>query len=55
MDFMVELPGVNGFNALMVIVDKLGKLSLLVPCRAGESVICPGIDRMLKMKLPCLN
>ena len=36
MDFMVELPEVNGFNALMVTVDKLGKLSPLVPCRAGE-------------------
>ena len=36
MDFMVELPEVNGFNALMVIVDKLGKLSCLVPCRLGE-------------------
>ena len=36
MDFMVELPEVNGFNSLMVIVDKLGKLPRLVPCRAGE-------------------
>ena len=36
MDFMVELPEVNGFNALMVLVDKLGKLSRIVPCRAGE-------------------
>ena len=36
MDFMVELPEVNGFNALLVIVDKLGKLLCLVPCRAWE-------------------
>ena len=36
MDFMVELLEVNGFNALMVIANKLGKLSRLVPCRAGE-------------------
>ena len=36
MDFMVELPEVNDFNALMVIVDKLDKLSRLVPCTAGE-------------------
>ena len=36
MYFMVELPEVNGYNALMVIVNKLGKLSRLVPCRAGE-------------------
>ena len=33
---MVELPEVNGFNALLVIVNKLGKLSHLVPCRAGK-------------------
>ena len=36
MDFMVELLEVNHFNALLVIVDKLGNLSPLVPCRAGE-------------------
>ena len=36
MYFMVKLPEVNGFNALLVINDKLGKLSRLVPCRAGE-------------------
>ena len=36
MDFMVELSEVNSFNALMVIVDKLGKLSCLAPCRAGK-------------------
>ena len=36
MEFMVKLPEVNGFNALMVIVDKLGKLLRLVPCRVGE-------------------
>ena len=36
MDFMVELPEVNGLNALMVIVNKMVKLSRLVPCRAGE-------------------
>ena len=36
MDWMVQLPELNGFNALMVIVDKLGKLLRLLPCRAGE-------------------
>ena len=36
MYFMVELSEVPGFNALLVIVNKLGKLSCLVPCRAGE-------------------
>ena len=36
MDFMVEFPAVNSFNALMVIVDKMGKLSRLVPCRVGK-------------------
>ena len=33
---MVELPEVNGFNALLVIINNLGKLLRLVPCRAGE-------------------
>ena len=36
MGFMVELPEVNVFNVLLVIVDKLGKLLCLVPCRAGK-------------------
>ena len=33
---MTDLPEVNGYNALMVIVDKFGKLNRLVPCRVGE-------------------
>ena len=36
MDFIVELPEANGFNALFIIVEKLGKPSHLVLCRAGE-------------------
>ena len=39
MDFMVELPEVNGFSALLVIVDKLGKISRLVPCRVLEGQV----------------
>ena len=35
-DFMTDLPEINGFNALMVVIDKLGKLSHLGPCRVGE-------------------
>ena len=35
-DFMTDLPEVNGNNALMVIVNKYSKLSRLVPCRVGE-------------------
>ena len=31
-----DLPDINRYNALMVIVDKFGKLNRLVPCRAGE-------------------
>ena len=34
---MTGLPDVNGYNALLVIVDKFGKLCQLVPCRVGES------------------
>ena len=33
---MPDLPEINVYNALMVIVDKFGKLNRLVPCRAGE-------------------
>ena len=36
LDFMTGLPEVNGYNALLVIMDKFGKLSRLIPCRAGE-------------------
>ena len=35
-DFMTDLPEIDGYNALMVVVDKFGKLSWLVHCRAGE-------------------
>ena len=35
-DFMTDLPEINGYNVLMVVVYKFGKLSRLVPCRAGE-------------------
>ena len=35
-DFMTNLPEINGYNVLMVVVDKFGNLSRLVPCRAGE-------------------
>ena len=34
---MTDLPDVNGYNALMVVLDRIGKLSQLVPCRAGEN------------------
>ena len=34
---MIDLPEFNGYNALMVVLDKMGKLSRLVPCRAGEN------------------
>ena len=33
---MNDLPEVNGYNALMVVIDKFGKVSRLVPCRVGE-------------------
>ena len=45
---MVELPEVNGFNALMVMVDKLGKLLHLVPCRVGEGQLTvPEVAKLL--------
>ena len=35
-DFMTDLPEINEYNALTVVVEKFGKFSQLVPCRAGE-------------------
>ena len=37
MDFITGLPDINGYNALLVCVDKFGKLCRLIPCRAGEN------------------
>ena len=34
---MTDFPEVNKYNALMVVVNKMGKLSWLVPCRVGEN------------------
>ena len=34
---MTDLPEVNGYSALMVVLDKMGKLSRLASCRAGEN------------------
>ena len=36
LDYMTGLPEVHGYSALLVIMDKFGKLSRLVPCRGGE-------------------
>ena len=36
---MTDLPDVDGYNALMVVVDKFGKLSQLVTCRVGEGYL----------------
>ena len=41
---MTDLPEIDGYNALMVIVDNFGKLNRLVPCRAGEGqLIAPQV------------
>ena len=37
MDFITGLPDINGFNALLVCVDKFGKLCRPILCRAGEN------------------
>ena len=38
---MTDLPELSGFNTIMVVVDKMGKLSQLLPCRAGENQLTP--------------
>ena len=38
----------NGFNAMMVVVNKMGKLSQLVLCRAGENQLtAPEVAKLL--------
>ena len=37
MDFITGLPDINGFSALLVCVDKFGKLCRLITCRVGEN------------------
>jgi hypothetical protein len=32
MDFIVDLPESNGYNAILVIVDKLTKYAHFIPC-----------------------
>ena len=38
---MTNFPEINRYNALIVVVDKFGKLSQLVPCRVGEGFGVP--------------
>ena len=41
------LRDINGFNALLVCVDKSGKLCWLIPCRAGENDLsAPAITKL---------
>ena len=35
--FMTDLPDMNEYNVLMVIVDKFSKLSWPLPCRVGKN------------------
>ena len=37
MDFITGLPDINGFNVLLVCVDKFGKPCRLFSCRAGKN------------------
>ena len=38
-DIITGLPEINGYNALIVYVDKFEKLCRLIPCRAGENAL----------------
>ena len=47
MDFITGLPDINGFNALLVFVDKFGKLCQLILSRAGENDLrAPAISKL---------
>ena len=39
LDLITGLPEINSYNALLVCVDKFGKLCRLVPCKAGENTL----------------
>ena len=36
MDFVTDLPPVEGFNAIFVCVDKFSKFTRIIPCSVGE-------------------
>ena len=38
-DIITSLPEINGYDALIVCVDKFGKLCRLIPCRVGENAL----------------
>ena len=38
-DIITGLTEINGYNALVVCVDKFGRLCCLIPCRAGENAL----------------
>ena len=47
MAFITGLLDINGFNALLVCVDKFGKLYWPIPCRAGENEFsAPAITKL---------
>ena len=47
MDFITGLPDINEYNALLVCVDKFGKLCRLTPCSAGENELsAPAIAKL---------
>ena len=47
MDFITGLPDINGYNALLVCIDKFGKLCQLIPCRAGENELsAPDVTKL---------
>ena len=39
MDFVTDLPELQGYNALFICVDKFSKFCRLVPTRAGEGAM----------------
>ncbi|PRP72842.1 retrotransposable element protein, partial [Planoprotostelium fungivorum] len=51
-DFMVELPECQGFNAIMVVVDRFTKMSHFIPCKntiTSEEAAWLYIDRVFRL------
>ena len=45
MDFIVKLPVSNGFDSILVVVDRFSKMSHLIPCK--ETIDAPGTAKLI--------
>jgi hypothetical protein len=53
MDFIVELPECEGFDAVWVVVDSLSKMRHFIPCHTTIDVV--GLARLFLQEVVCLH